>query len=479
MTRSKSQMASDTFQRASVEPRQVDTNDIHANNQEIANVPSDELPSTSRQALNEQEILRQEEVNRQRELNSQQEQAQNSPDNNSRSTEDQRIHNIVNAIVAARTTTSAESLEVRLAQVIEQRLERSVETIMRRLNLNGCQNDRLEEHFASHINSPSAQIPSFPQDPPQFLEQYQNPSTNRGGTPQSRDFFSVSNSSRLSNLISSWEIKFDGSPNLSVENFIYRVECQTIDTLGGDFQLLCSHLQNLFTKEARNWYWRYRRSKEKITWSELCAALRKEYSLGKSDTDIKESMRARKQGINESFDEYKNAILKIAEELKRPISEEELVEIVQRGLRPRVRQQLLYVPINGSMSALRQCCIKGESLISELSKTNIGNLGGPFKTSATQQALGKRNIQELELNSEELVGEEHQLITEVEEIAKRGKLTCWNCRKEGHTYFDCLEERSLFCYGCGAIGVYKPNCVKCLSGNGRKGEISHTQSRQK
>lgn len=50
-------------------------------------------------------------------------------------------------------------------------------------------------------------------------------------------------------------------------------------------------------------------------------------------------------------------------------------------------------------------------------------------------------------------------------------LTCWNCDEKGNSFFDCMEPRQIFCYGCGAKGVYKPTCSKCSrksSGNGLK-----------
>lgn len=55
--------------------------------------------------------------------------------------------------------------------------------------------------------------------------------------------------------------------------------------------------------------------------------------------------------------------------------------------------------------------------------------------------------------------------------AIKQNIKCWNCEKDGHTYFDCMEHRRIFCYGCGAKDIYKPNCTKCAkktSGNGQK-----------
>ena len=40
---------------------------------------------------------------------------------------------------------------------------------------------------------------------------------------------------------------------------------------------------------------------------------------------------------------------------------------------------------------------------------------------------------------------------------------CWNCDELGHFWEDCLADRRIFCYGCGAPQVYKPQCRICQS----------------
>lgn len=47
------------------------------------------------------------------------------------------------------------------------------------------------------------------------------------------------------------------------------------------------------------------------------------------------------------------------------------------------------------------------------------------------------------------------------EVLDKSERTCWNCDQLGHHWQDCLYDRTVFCYGCGAKQVYKPNCLKC------------------
>lgn len=51
------------------------------------------------------------------------------------------------------------------------------------------------------------------------------------------------------------------------------------------------------------------------------------------------------------------------------ISETELVEILQRGLRSRIRQLLIIVSIN-VVALLRNLCITGETFLMEIAKSN-------------------------------------------------------------------------------------------------------------
>jgi len=418
--------------------------------QEVVNL--DDRPSTS-QAANDRNNINVE--------NSQQ----------STETEEHRIHSIVSAIVAARTEATAKAIESKITSVIEQKIEKTIEALMSKFQINNNRPnaDRIEEHFSSHRQDFLIDSPHIPRDSDRYHDSSDTEHTGRTNLQSS-----LNNLSRVTQIISAWEIKFDGTSKVSVENFIYRIESLTFDTLGGNFTLVCENLHTLFAGEAKNWYWRYRKNVNRITWTGICHALRVDFGNRKSDYEIKEELRTIKQGPTECFDSYKNSVLKVAEDLHQPIPDSELVEILLRGLRPRLRQQLLYVPINGSMEMLRKYCLKGESFMQEMSKITPSNQNwtskgyqGPRKTVAVIE-----NYHDLEMSDIE----EEKL--SINEIAQRRKLICWNCREEGHRYVDCVKSRSVFCYGCGAKGVYKPNCTQCNAGNSRKSEANTGKPRE-
>ncbi|KAI8115026.1 RING-H2 finger protein ATL30 [Lucilia cuprina] len=261
----------------------------------------------------------------------------------------------------------------------------------------------------------------------------------------------LANSGKVASLISNWNVTFSGSSaGLPVEKFIYMITSLTNDSMGGDFQLVCEHSHLLFTSKAKEWYWRYRRSVNHIVWEDLCRAMKTHFSDHLCDLDIIELMRDRKQGVQESFDDFYHSILQLSDRLKYPLSEQDMTEILRRNLKPQIRKELFYLQIN-NVSFLRRLVLRREALSLELGE-NPKNF--------------RRNINSIEfdknaLSEEELVENICELRKPRDEIYKEGRKICWNCRQEGHRYVDCMKERSIFCYGCGDIGVYKPQCVRC------------------
>lgn len=262
-----------------------------------------------------------------------------------------------------------------------------------------------------------------------------------------------------------WNITFSGS-NMPVEKFIYMITSLTKDCLGGNFKLLCEHSHILFTSKAKEWYWRHRNSVGQIEWDGLCNALRVHFNDHLSDLDVREMLRERKQNLNECFDDFYHSILQLCDRLKYPLSEQEMVEILRRNLKPYLRRELFYLQIN-SVSHLRQLILRRETLGLELDRN---------------QKVFRRQINEVDLD-ENL--EDDKLFEDVCEIGKqreegRGneKTICWNCRKDGHRYIDCLEDRTIFCYGCGLVGVCRPQCEKC-QGNAKVSVSNNISLRSK
>lgn len=238
-------------------------------------------------------------------------------------------------------------------------------------------------------------------------------------------------------------MKFSGDlRGMSVDNFIYRVEALTNQTLNSNFDLLCDHISTLFDGKANDWFWRYHQSAQTIKWPQLREALRKQYKDTRTDIDLREMIRDRKQKYNENFDTFYEAVIEISDRLSEPLSEKILVEILRRNLLPEIQHEILILKVK-SVSELRDICRRREFFLQDIrTKQNLPKTF-PFV---------KKQIHEIEEDS-----------FPEEENVSGISLVCWNCRKSGHRYQDCLEDRQVFCYGCGLAKVYKSNCVKCNS----------------
>lgn len=261
---------------------------------------------------------------------------------------------------------------------------------------------------------------------------------------------------KVTSIINNWHLKFDGSSNgHTIDEFLYRVKTLTNETLNGDFSLICKNLNTILSGKAREWYWRYHKSVQTITWEEFCKDIRGQYKDMKSSFDLREELRNRKQKSGESYDNFFDALCMIADRLPKPLSEVEFVEIIARNLRPEIRQDLLYVPVY-SLSHLRKLVQMRENFLSDeyVRRTLVQRHQNP-------NPFPRKMVAEV---GQEDHGPESESELHIEALQRsESNYKCWNCDNLGHHWQDCLESRTVFCYGCGAKNIYKPQCVKCIS----------------
>lgn len=276
----------------------------------------------------------------------------------------------------------------------------------------------------------------------------------RSGASNSNNSDLTCRPDKVLHIISNWKIKFTGSVNsISVENFLYRIEALTSHTLQGDFDLLCRNASSLFEGKAADWFWRYHRSVHSVNWHDLCRALRQQYSDSRSDVDIRELIRDRKQRQGESFDNFYESVVQLTDRLREPLSCDMLVEILRRNLLPEIQHEILNLKIT-SLQELRDICRRREFFLQDVRRKHGLDFSKPTQSS-------KRVCEVDELVTEEDMG---SFIDSNEQVAGIS-LNCWNCHQAGHRYQECLADRSVFCYGCGTPNIYKPNCRKCSSKN--------------
>lgn len=287
----------------------------------------------------------------------------------------------------------------------------------------------------------------------QLTNVVQNPPPHSSNSPCSRPK-SLPNSEKVTSIIQSWNVKFDGSTNgLTVEEFLYRIKSLTAEHFNSNFDLICKNLNILLTNKAHEWFWRYHKQVEYIEWNSFCVALKAQYKDLKSKYDKKEEIRNRKMKPGESFEAFYDSICYLMDRMDQTIEEDELVEILVRNLRPDIRHELLYVPIL-SVAHLRRLVQMRENLLSEDSYKRIYM----NKSQAGPNLPARRNVAEVEEEN----CQKNSPFDCVEAVSQTAKVyLCWNCDGTGHFWDDCVQERRVFCYGCGAKNMYKPNCLKC------------------
>lgn len=262
---------------------------------------------------------------------------------------------------------------------------------------------------------------------------------------------------KISAIIQGWNLRFDGSQSgLNVDEFLYRVKSLTLDYFEGDFSLICKNLQILLSGRAREWLWRYRKQVLIIKWEDFCQAFRSQYADFKTSSDLREEIRNRKQKPGENFDVFFDSISCIIDRLDNPMTETEIVETLTRNLRPEIRQELLYINIS-SVSHLRQLVHKRENFLNDLHvRRNMNNRQDQNPT--TRRQLAEIDYDGIAVDYESQI-ENDAAINAIQ--ASSYQSLCWNCDGKGHHWQDCVQDRQIFCYGCGAKKVYKPNCTKC------------------
>jgi len=98
-----------------------------------------------------------------------------------------------------------------------------------------------------------------------------------------------------------------------------------------------------------------------LRWDVVCQALRKQFRDTRTDVDIREALRDRKQKEGANFDSPYEAIIQMMDGLEVPLKEFTKVDILKRNWRPEIRHELLNVSIHSLdlfMSNKAECNIE-------------------------------------------------------------------------------------------------------------------------
>lgn len=297
-----------------------------------------------------------------------------------------------------------------------------------------------------------------------------------------------------------WPLRFSGgSKDLPADEFIFRAE--TLARLSNLPQAaLTLGLHQLLTGAASSWYWVFLRTQPNATWADTRRAIINAFQINQSDAAIRRQIMDRLQRPGERFMEYQLAIQELELRLANRMSEAELLETLRRNLLPHIQDRLLFVPIYSVYDlqsrvhqveelAQRQLevqhlrrpapriheiianpALADESGIASCYSQNFTVPPPPMGVSDWRSNPFAEQMGHVDINHQ--FDEQQAYISAIGAAADRNQyILCWNCDEMGHTFMDCAAQRSIFCYGCGAKNVVRPQCAKCsvraLQGNGR------------
>lgn len=322
--------------------------------------------------------------------------------------------------------------------------------------------------------------------------------------------------------LAQWTVRYAGSPkDLAIDEFVFRVE-EMAASSGVALAEMVGTFHVLLTDRAAEWYWGFRRKQRLATWDQFRAALIHKFASRETDEEIRTAMGQRMQRTGERFDDFCRAIEALSFRLREPLPDNSLLHLLRANADPQLRRVLSMHQVQ-SVDELTDVCLKYEDLwISQgfwkgasggrnRAVDELGVATGPTKehgsiaeihagTVAMTTVMPVANSNPfasaqaypveyygsgIEQPTYETCGSEMLMMSgpgqhQVPVIDPRAQVSalqgdrftdcvCWNCEERGHTYQDCcVATRNVFCYGCGARNVYRPQCMRCSALNDKR-----------
>lgn len=243
--------------------------------------------------------------------------------------------------------------------------------------------------------------------------------------------------------IAKWNItKFDGSEK-ELPRFLSNVRQWAMDE-GLSKEELFYNKMHLFTGDAADFL---TTSNHIRTWDQLVLELTR-YCLGStSDRDTLRKIEQKRQR-DENAGVFCTRMEILLQSLRRPLEDQEMVEIIIYGLRPEVRQALAGVVTIRDVKELKVAAQRAEKLL-QCSNRDF------YEVEAVRADPQKKPTFEK--------SKDHDKRDEVESPEKKGH--CYRCGIWGHHQNTCKFSRAK-CHKCEKAGITSPQCSNC-SGNGK------------
>ena len=346
--------------------------------------------------------------------------------------EDYSVHvqNYVESALGLAQVTMMREMENRLQGLITTIVKESVSNALRNATtVEGSPSSRPESLAINNPNTPGRSIHQqarqsnisqqgeFPTNV-QNISQLLNPQGTQENPRQS-----FQNLDQMAYIrIDKWGLKFEGTPKgMSVEDFVFRVETLRRE-YNCSWNLLTRNFHMLLGGNALEWFWLNKRINNFETWPDLKESLISQFQRYESDFDIQRKILDRRQGLNESFDDFYNAVLEMRNQQRNPLSETDLVEIMKGNLKTSMAQLVFSIRIFG-FAHFQKECKRAERLLANQRTPNY-QYNRPYQ---------RVNELDFDPNNPEYV--------DCDAIGVSRNVCCYNCNQMGHYSDKCPEPR--------------------------------------
>lgn len=254
-----------------------------------------------------------------------------------------------------------------------------------------------------------------------------------------------------------WNLKFTGDPKgTTVHSFLETVEDMR-KARNVPYSALFDSAIDLFADKALMWY---RSNRDRVgDWQELAALLVKHYEPPDYRARLFRDILGRTQAPSESIVDFLTCMNSMFRRYG-SLDENARLDILVRNLAPFYSTQL---PTVTNLQELEDECLK-----LEVKKFRSDSYIPPPRR---RQDYADPDLAFVESCSNALPStEQRDSVMEVSNAATKARdaqITCWNCRKVGHTRHSCREPKRIVCFRCGEANVTVRTCPSCsVSGNG-------------
>lgn len=272
-----------------------------------------------------------------------------------------------------------------------------------------------------------------------------------------------------------WHLSFSGDArSRSLEDFLLKVRrLARMDRIADD--VLMQRIHTILRGAAYDWYLCY--ADEFNDWEQFEERIRYMYGNPNKDQGNRQKIYERKQNRSETFLSFKMEIERLNKLLSTPLDQQRIFEVIWDNMRPHYRSKLACKTVS-SLRKLEYYAYRIDANDPGFRNARDGpNRSNPIHNIDVEKKENESYSSESESEDLNAIGNKfdkdrkHKDSAQFVGTAGRSQQEdtretsrflqvplCWNCRKKGHLWRNCPEEKKLFCYWCGTQGKTVITC---------------------